>query len=52
MIRINYAINGYDKLIIGNLESEDEHFFVVKARDGVIFRIAKTTVTEVKEDVR
>ena len=48
-LRINYTVEGYNKLLLGTLESEDDNFIVVKARDGVIFRINKVTINEIRE---
>lgn len=53
MIRVNYTINGYEKLVTGTKISEDENFIVVKgSKDGTIFTIAKTTILEVRDDGR
>lgn len=49
-VRINYCITGYDKFIIGKVIEEDSHLIAVKgSKDGAIFRIGKTTITEIVE---
>jgi hypothetical protein len=49
MIRVNYTICGYDKLVIGELVSKDTNFIVVKGRDGVLFTINRLHINEIRE---
>jgi beta-xylosidase len=49
MIRVNYTINGYEKLLLGELVKEDSTFIVVMARDGILFTINRNTINEIRE---
>lgn len=55
LVRVSYVVKNtltgsdYPKQVVGLILSEDNDFLTIKARDGLIFRIRKSLINEIKE---
>jgi len=50
IIRVNYSVSNTPRFITGKVIDEDDFFISIKGlRDGTVFRIAKASISEIRE---